>query len=117
MWTARTDRDGYGRFRGPEGKTIGAHRFALERALERPIGEGLCACHSCDREGCVNPSHLWEGTSGDNILDASAKGRLASLKGDLNGARIHKDRMARGDAHGLRKHPERAARGERRPNA
>lgn len=106
MWTAKVDRDGYGRFRAGDGKTVGAHRFALERALGRPLREGMCACHSCDREGCVNDAHLWEGTSGDNTRDASAKGRLASQCGDLNGVRRHPGCMPSGDAHWTRRHPE-----------
>lgn len=56
------------------GKQVGAHRFAYE-TVNGPLGE-LCALHRCDVRQCVRPSHLLPGTKHDNILDASAKGRL-----------------------------------------
>lgn len=105
IWVAKVDRDGYGRFRADDDKTVGAHRFALERKLGRELGAEMCACHSCDREACVNPEHLWEGTSGDNTRDASAKGRLARQTGDSNGVRRHPGCMPRGDAHWTRRQP------------
>jgi hypothetical protein len=35
------------------------------------------ACHSCDNPPCCNPTHLFEGSTLDNIRDAAAKGRMA----------------------------------------
>jgi hypothetical protein len=55
-----------------------SHRLALYLAT----GEwGVCACHKCDNPSCVNPSHLWWGTKGDNNRDCIEKGRGNKPKG------------------------------------
>lgn len=63
----------YGRvcFRG--GRT-GAHRVAfILTSGEIPVG--LLICHHCDNRLCVRPSHLFAGTSVDNMQDWTKKGR------------------------------------------
>jgi hypothetical protein len=69
-WTATKDRDGYGWIRddGPN-KECRAHRFSLKRKLGRPINFGMLACHKCNNPSCVNPEHLYEGTTLDNMKD------------------------------------------------
>jgi len=81
-WTAGKSDAGYGGF-SLYGKPIRAHRF-MYTCYNGPIGTGLYVCHSCDNPSCVNPSHLWEGTSQQNDQDKVAKGR--SLPGELNPA-------------------------------
>lgn len=51
-----------------------AHRMAWEIA-HGPIPTGLLVCHVCDTPACINPSHLFVGTQGDNINDMFRKGR------------------------------------------
>jgi HNH endonuclease len=97
LWTGSVNSHGYGqlgigsRAQGTF-KMQGAHRFALELKLGRPIAPGMCALHTCDNPACVRPAHLWEGTTQDNTADREAKGRGAKI----NGAVLHPERLSRG---------------------
>jgi len=79
VWTAATDRDGYGHI-AVNGEQSQAHRVAWELA-NGPIPDGLCVLHTCDNPPCVNPAHLWIGTRADNTADMMAKGRHLSHVG------------------------------------
>lgn len=68
LWTASTDRSGYGQFR-VAGKTVLAHRFAYE-AEAGPIPDGLQLDHLCRVRHCVNPAHLEAVTPAVNNLRA-----------------------------------------------
>lgn len=76
---AACDDDGSARMT-VNGKRVRAARYSWE--IHRgPIPEGLLVCHTRDNPSCVNPRHLFLGTSRDNTQDALRKGRLAHRKG------------------------------------
>lgn len=91
LWTAFTDKNGYGRFRGKLGKKIyaTAHRFSYALHTGEIVADGMAVMHSCDNPGCVNPDHLSVGTCHDNMVDKAVKGRSNIAKGEAApGARL-----------------------------
>lgn len=80
-WNGYVGADGYGRIVAP-GDTL-AHRVAY-RMAHGNIGVGMMICHRCDNRLCVNPAHLFVGTSQDNMDDMVRKGRSADNRGQRN---------------------------------
>jgi hypothetical protein len=57
-----------------DGRHMKAHRVAWT-LTNGPIPLGKILCHRCDVTACVNPAHLFVGTSKDNMDDMIRKGR------------------------------------------
>jgi hypothetical protein len=75
VWTGCKTKNGYGRFQ-VGGRVRRAHRMAWELA-NGPVPSGLVVCHHCDNPTCVNLTHLFIGTTQDNVSDKVSKGRHA----------------------------------------
>lgn len=75
LWTASCAGKGYGQIKIPgTRRQIYAHR--LSYILHKgKVGRGKHVCHTCDNPKCVNPEHLFVGTSKDNHQDMKRKGR------------------------------------------
>jgi hypothetical protein len=90
LWQRATVHGGYGHvWIGSDDRTHNtAHRVAWEMTNAREIEAGLDACHSCDNPGCVNPAHIWPGTTAENMQDCLTKGRSGGV-GKANALKTH----------------------------
>jgi DNA-binding XRE family transcriptional regulator len=78
-WGGAKDKKGYGIVNW-NGKNKRTHRLSYELNFGE-IPKGYLICHSCDNPSCINPKHLWVGTSKENTLDMMKKGRGNFKKG------------------------------------
>ena len=62
-----------------DGKRVTAHRLSFS-LTKGPIPGGKKILHTCDVKPCIEPAHLFSGTSKDNTDDMRAKGRMAMGK-------------------------------------
>lgn len=57
------------------GKYIMTHRAIFTAVHGGELDRKTQVCHSCDNSSCINPAHLFAGSSFDNIHDMINKGR------------------------------------------
>ena len=77
-WQAARFPKGYGHFVLPRKQRVTQSGYAHRIAWELTYGTllpGIFVLHKCDNPPCVNPTHLWLGTPGDNMRDRDRKGR------------------------------------------
>jgi len=82
LWTKSTRKGGYGHVKW-EGKDCCAHRLSYQFWYKCDIPSNLEVCHKCDNPKCCNPTHLFLGTTLDNVRDKVTKNRQA--RGTTNG--------------------------------
>lgn len=90
---------GYGRFSvGSKPRVMWiASRYAWVLGHGQAPPGDMCVCHTCDNPSCVNPSHLFLGTTAENVNDRDRKGRTAMAS--RSGPRLHPERIIRGTGH------------------
>lgn len=99
LWTGGVDKDGYGKFQlngGGGQQHVRAHRYAY--FLAHGKWPSLQALHSCDTPGCVEATHLSDGSQAENLQQCAARGRRADhvLTTDL--VRVLRSRVANGES-------------------
>lgn len=84
------DKDGY-----PQIYRNGRH-WKLTRwvynVVNGDLQEDLVILHSCDNPSCMNPTHLSQGSSLDNVTDKYEKGRDNNVRGENIGTSVLSNR-------------------------
>jgi len=88
-WLGAKNSNGYGSI-SVNRKIWGVHRFVWT-SFNGEIPEGLMVLHRCDNPPCVRLTHLFLGTSSDNVKDCLRKGRAKPVK--LSYTKAHEIRL------------------------
>lgn len=78
-WRGRRDKKGYGVIALKDVRQTFVHRVAYD-VWCGGLDSTLSVCHSCDNPPCINPEHLFQGTTLDNIQDMTRKFRGNTTK-------------------------------------
>lgn len=79
-----TTKKGYGKIKR-NGKTYMAHRYAYMVNVG-PLDNNMLVLHTCEHRNCINPKHLFVGTTQDQIDLKMKRGnwRTGNQKGENN---------------------------------
>lgn len=95
IWVKAIGGDGYGRFyitRNGRGSCVRPHRYALARALRRPLAPAVFGLHGCSNPLCVKVSadrkHVYEGDQKENMI------WMARARRGSSGSGLRCDRLA-----------------------
>lgn len=84
LWSASTNKFGYGKLSCGNNTWMFAHRFSYEQAKGQ-IPENKYVLHTCDNPACVNPEHLYLGDYKQNALDREQRNRGNHACGEDHG--------------------------------
>ena len=96
IWLSVLSHDGYGRM-WFHGRFEGAHRLSFTFHSGTEIPTDTHVCHRCDNPSCVNPLHLFLGTTEDNMMDCVHKGRRTKSTAKLTSEKIDEIRRRYAD--------------------
>lgn len=100
-WQRPPEKNGYG-ITNINGSNFKAHRLSYYLSFG-DIPKGLLVLHKCDNRKCINPNHLFIGTTQDNAIDMINKGRGKVECGENHWANRHPEKVKRGETSGTSK--------------
>ncbi len=80
LWTGAKNDMGYGYIR-LDGRSVRAHRVSYELYVGK-ISKTKQINHKCHVRNCVKPTHLYAGTSSQNMIDMFESGRGETRRGE-----------------------------------
>lgn len=77
------------------------HRLSYEQSYGG-IDQGKLICHTCDVRNCIEPSHLFIGSSADNNRDMMSKGRFKAGGKPHHGEKNPKAKLTKQQVDGIK---------------
>jgi hypothetical protein len=91
LWTGAISSRGYGNFRGPNSRQVGAHIYSYE-LVNGPVPQGMFVDHACRVQRCVNPDHLAAKTNKENQENRGDQANADNLSTGVRGVHKYTDR-------------------------